>query len=547
MDQLIPANDSYDVKRHLNSSQIISSSYQLYQGSTGFQDYGIVGYKIKQNIIDAWRRIFIGQDNDIYEVETPLITPYNILKTSGHIDNFTDYVIYNKEGKCYRADHLVKNHELFNGNVDEMKPEQLEEYIKHNNLIDCDAETHVVTKNLMLEVGSSDNKRFLRPEIAQGIFINMKQYIDHFSGKLPFGIAQVGKSFRHEVSPQPFIRLREFTQAEIEYIYDPSIGKHKLFSDVQNHIIPLFSSEDQITRDQLKLIRICDAVEDGIICNQIMGYFLGKIYEFANFIGLNIFKIRFRQHLKNEMAHYAIQCWDLECLVDNSWLECAGCAHRGSHDLTAHNIGNVFNIKRNNYSIQLEKNINIKEIKGTNIDVQGVLQDIKNNVNVDEIILKYNIPREHIIVKEIKIWESFIPNVIEPSIGIDRICYALLSHNLYKRKGDISRLVLRLNKQIAPYNVAIFQLSSKPELNQIVQDIVKKLSREGFKCYIEDSSISIGKKYVRADEIGINDCVTVDFKTLNDNSVTIRSRDNMQQIRIEVNKLPLILKNKFNV
>lgn len=541
MKNLIPINDPNDVKSYLNTCQIISNSYQLYQESTGFQDYGIIGYKIKHNIIDAWRQIFLKQNSDVYEVETPQIIPYNVLKASGHVDKFTDYVIYDKEGRCYRADHLVKNHELFTDNIDNMKPEEIEQYIKTNKIIDLVEDSHVVAKNLMLEVDSS----FLRPEIAQGIFVNMKQYLDYF-GKLPFGIAQVGKSFRKEISPQPFIRLKEFTQTEIEYIFDPMNEDHKLFDEVKDYIIPLFSSTDQISKGKYVYLKISEAVKNGTICNQIMGFFLGKIYEFSEYIGLDVSKIRFRQHLQNEMAHYAVQCWDLECQIGNKWLECIGCAHRGYYDLTAHNIGNVFNIKREKYSIRQEKSLNIKDLKNnTDIDVRSILQEINSTINIelDEIIKKYNIPSDYVLIKETKVWDSFIPNVIEPSIGIDRICYALIAHNLCKRENDENRKVLRLNKIISPYNVAIFQLSTKPELNEIVKNIVKILSNVGFKCYTEFSSISIGKRYVRADEIGINNCITVDFKTLDDNCVTIRSRDSMEQIRVEINYLIEKLKN----
>lgn len=549
MNKLIPITDPNEIKQHLNSSQIISNSYQLYQGSSGFQDYGVIGHKIKQNITNIWRQVFLTMGN-IHEVETPLITPYSVLKASGHVDNFTDYVIYDKEGKCHRADHLVKNHPLFKGNVDEMKPSELETYIKDNQLIDIKEDASVVAKNLMLEVDStSENRTFLRPEIAQGMFVNMKQYLDHFGGKLPFGIAQVGRSFRREISPQPFVRLREFTQAEIEYVFDPLNGTHQLFNEVEDLVIPLLSSENQsIKISELNRIRVGDAVEKGIICNQIMGYFIGKIHCFAETLGLDLSKIRFRQHLQNEMAHYAVQCWDLECQIGNNWLECVGCAHRGSHDLKAHNVSDVFSLKRNNYSVISEKSINIKEIKkNSNLNFQTIMQDVNNKVDIDEIITKYNLSPADIVVKTNKIYETFIPNVIEPSVGIDRMCYALLAHNLYKRTDELkessNRLVLKLNKQISPYNVAIFQLSNKPELNQIVTTITKDLTKHGFKCYTDFSSTSIGKKYVRVDEIGVTCCITIDFETLNDETMAIRFRDNMTQIRIKKQDLVLYLRS----
>ncbi|AYV83589.1 MAG: glycyl-tRNA synthetase [Hyperionvirus sp.] len=371
----------------------------------------------------------------------------------------------------------------------------------------------------------------------------MKQYLDYFSRELPFGIAQTGKSFRREVSPEPFIRLREFSQAEIEYFFDPNNVHHPQYDKIKNKRLPLLTAKNQESKTDMSEITIESAVDTQIICNEIMAYFLAKVYELAIYIGLHPKKIRFRQHLSNEMSHYAIQCWDLECLLfeDNSWLECVGIAHRGSHDLSAHNIKDAFTMKGKTFTNQIKKSLNVPELKAMGLDYIEILKFQKDH-SVEEIIEKYKLTEKCIKVSENKVWDTFVPNVIEPSVGLDRLCYAMFVQNLYVRneadnplkKEENKRVVLRLPKCISRYDYAVFPLSNNKELIAIVMDIMSSLRNKRFRCFTDLGSINIGKRYIRADELGIPACITVDFASLEDQKVTVRDRDTMKQIRIAI-------------
>ncbi|AYV81801.1 MAG: glycyl-tRNA synthetase [Harvfovirus sp.] len=528
---LLQVRDAIEVKNFLGRMQIISGSFALYEGAAGFEDFGVNGFPIKKSVIEAWRYIMV--DSDIFEVETPQITPYEVLKASGHADRFFDYVIYDEDKKCHRADHLVKQHVTDMGvlvNVDDMGAEALEAYIKRHKLVPLADDAKITTKSLSLKV----EEDFLRPELAQGIFVNMKQYLDYFARELPFGIAQTGKSFRREVNPQPFIRLREFSQAEIEFFFCPSETNHKLYDSVKSVTIPILTAKNQEMGCDVTCIEIGVGVDSGIICNEIMGYFLGKIFELALYIGLDPDAIRFRQHLPNEMAHYAIQCWDLECLVFGSWLECVGCAHRGAHDLTAHNIKDAF-LMKGTYTTKIEKSFNVKEMNRVGLNHVEIFKAEKElKKSVEELVEEFQIPESCVRLKEVKIWNTYIPNVIEPSVGIDRLCYAMLVHNLFVRAESPSRMVLRLRRCVARYDYAVFPLSNDSELIGIVMEIISALKNKRLKCFTDLSSVNIGKRYIRADELGVAHSITVDFLSLKDGKVTVRDRDSMEQVRIAI-------------
>ena len=231
-----------------------------------------------------------------------------------------------------------------------MSHQELEDIINKYKMLG-DRQVKVETKNLMFEVEShtsSTGVDYLRPEIAQGIFVNFKVCDSFMRKELPFGIAQIGKSFRNEISPKPYLRLREFIQAEIEYFVDPfkkdSIREYEKFCNV---VLPLLSAKDQLGGINISTeITIKEAIETGIIANKTIAYFLFKISCFSMNLNLNFKKTRFRQHLPNEMAHYSSDCWDFETFVNNEWLECIGCADRGSYDLEAHSQVKNITMKR---------------------------------------------------------------------------------------------------------------------------------------------------------------------------------------------------------
>ena len=570
------------LKTHLQENHFITPSYTLYDGLSGFQDYGPLGFMVRTKLLALWRKHFLVPDN-ISEVETPVLMSYPILKASGHIDRFSDFVVYDYQQKCHRADHLVKAHmnelqqDSINAersiNVDSMSPLDLETYINEHQLVlgkavhegiteqgqgdggdrgDQKLEREpvkVTTKNLMLRV----DELYLRPELAQGIFVNFKRYLEFNRNRLPFGISQLGKSFRREISPQQFVRLREFTQFEIEYFFDPLITTHDHFNDIRDIILPLFTGDRQLCGQGVLNITVAEAVNQGIICNQILAYFLARIYQFAEIIGLDRDKIRFRQHLPTEKSHYASDCWDFECMIDGDWLECAGCANRQSYDLKAHSSNNRHSLtvkrdKRITKVIPLMKCIGkVYKANGHKLSSYLMNLDSKQVFELQSAIISGQ--EMTYIVEDIEFtvigdmvefseqFEEFYPHVIEPSFGIDRLMYAVFSHNFYVRPDDEQRIVLSLNQNIAPYDVAILQLSNDEHILGMLEQIHKTLRSAGLTCYIDQSGVAIGRRYARIDKIGIKTAITVDFDSLTDRKVTIRERDTMQQVRVEISKL----------
>lgn len=567
------------LKTFLQENQIIVPSYQHYGGLSGFQDYGIIGFKIKNKLINVWRKNFLTEE--IHEVEIPTIMPYAILKASGHVDRFTDYVVYDKNNLCHRADHLAKK--WFNDHkmpemanmVDSWNQDTLESKINEYKMVDMitnNNNNHYVKvhkKNLMIEVPSNTlvldaDPDFLRPELAQGIFVNFKSYQNYFQGEdagfKSFGIAQIGKSYRKEISPQPFIRMREFTQAEIEYFVDPINKSHFDYDKYKDVIVPLLTDEMQEKGIDIAInINIKSAISQNLISHKLMAYFLAKIYLFANEIGLKTDKIRFRQHQKNEMAHYASQCWDLECLVSGSWLECVGCADRGCYDLTAHG---ELSAKRKFIEPKKIKKIiikpNVSQIKNSysnSNEIKTYFRDLDQNSaiiftdlmkncelnftwtinNTDYVFTKlmFDIEEKNVMLTH----ESFIPHIIEPSFGIDRLLYAVLEQNIWQREINERRYVLSLPKCLSVYNVAVFPLHKKEEMSEIADEIRAKMVQHGYKCYIDDSGVAIGKRYVRCDEIGVEYVITIDPGSIKTGMVTIRYRDSMEQIMVHTSEI----------
>ncbi len=571
------------LRTFLQENQFITSSYQHYGGTSGFQDYGILGCKLKNQLQNLWRTSMM--DSDIHEVEIPAIVPNSVLKASGHIDRFSDYVIYDVNGTCYRADHLAKkwfeDHSMFElaTMVDSWDLTTLEENINKYNMLEGEGHKSVNSKNLMIEVpsnyGIGYDSDYLRPELAQGIFVNFKIYCAHFqhddSAFKQFGIAQIGRSYRKEISPQPFVRMREFTQAEIEYFFDPDNIFCENFALVEDLVLPLLTEQMQSSENNTPIqISLANAVTQGLISHKLMAYFLGKIFIFAKKIGLHDDKIRFRQHQRNEMAHYANQCWDLECLVGGSWLECVGCADRGNYDLTAHSkinpkqpmtvrrklttpkkitcvtikpiLRNMSEVNPKSYGAIKEYFSNIKSID------DKISMDIKNG-NVFQVEISGQVYTFHpdmftfIENNNIIAYESFIPHVLEPSFGIDRLIYAVLEQNIWHRKIDERRLVLSLPNDLILYDLAVFPLHKKEDQCQLANKIRSELINAGFRCYTDDTGTAIGKKYVRTDEIGVRHVITVDPGSLQTGIVTIRDRDTMDQINVHFNDLITKLKN----
>jgi len=526
------------VKNFLVHKKIVFQTDQLDGGYAGYQNYGHIGTVIKNRIIELWRNIFI--DNRVYEIETPIMTLDKVLERSGHVARFNDPIITvsNDSGiQIYRADHfledMVKIGKLKDISTIDMKDlDLIKSIIIDNKLLEGDIQ--VKSKNLMFKTDNS----YLRPEIAQSMFIEFDQMFQYHNAPLPFGIAQVGRSYRNEIANTSFTRLREFTQAEVEYFIDPTSSADISKLDLDKNVVLL----DRNSKDSI-ITTLNKAFKDNIIKDTYIIMFLYKLNKFAEMLGLQDY--RFRQHRSDEMAHYASDCWDLEIKIGDSWLELAGLANRGDYDLKARNINCLSeNTSEKKYIHTLNKTEIFKKYKKD--EAIKIIKDFENKYGQNGYVadnISHVLDENLMKIKEEFKKREYLPNVIEPSIGIDRVFFALIISTLKARESDLDRLVMVLNKNICTYDVMIAQLSNNDDLLSVTCKIQHSLEKN-LRVFTDFSSTSIGKRYIRADEIGIPYTITVDFESLKDDTVTIRYRDDTTQERIKICDIYNIISNK---
>lgn len=600
-------------------------SFEIYGGTAGLYDFGPPGCALQANIVDLWRKHFVLEE-DMLEVDCTSLTPAEILKTSGHVDKFADWMCKDpKNGEIIRADHfveevlearlkgdkeargvkveekeedpkkkkrkvkgteavklddaVVKEYEEILARIDNYNGEELGQLIKKYELKNPNTGVEPsppVAFNLMFQttIGPSSNAPgYLRPETAQGQFLNFAKLLDYNQQQMPFASASIGKSFRNEISPRAgLLRVREFLMAEIEHYVDPNGGKkHSRFDEVKDVELVLLNRHTQLAgkTDVLK-VAIGKAVADGTVDNETLGYFLARIQLFLKKLGVDQSKLRFRQHMANEMAHYAADCWDAELLTSYGWIECVGCADRSAYDLTVHakKTGAPLMVRE-----RLEKPVTIEEwqveldkkkfgphfkkdgkaveaaVEALSQDKREALaQDLKSNgkitIDVEGVGNgKVEISQDLIIIERRTRTENtreYTPNVIEPSFGIGRILYCLMEQNFWTRAsegGDEARGVLSFPPPIAPTKVLIVPLSSHESFKPLIKHVSSKLRRIGVSSKIDDSSASIGKRYSRNDELGTPLGITIDFQTIKDSSYTLRDRDSTKQVRASEEKI----------
>ncbi|KAF3072063.1 putative glycine--tRNA ligase [Trichoderma lentiforme] len=608
----------------LRRRMFYTPSFEIYGGVGGLYDYGPPGCALQANIVDLWRKHFVLEE-DMLEVDCTALTPHDVLKTSGHVDKFADWMCKDpKNGEILRADHfveailearlkgdkeargqkveekevdpkkkkkaksaaavklddaVVQEYEEVLAKIDNYGGPELGELIKKYDL--KNPETGVlpsepVAFNLMFQtsIGPSSNlPGYLRPETAQGQFLNFAKLLEFNQSQMPFASASIGKSYRNEISPRAgLLRVREFLMAEIEHFVDPEGGKkHSRFHEVEDVELVLLDRHVQLSgKTETKKMTIGQAVKDGVVDNETLGYFLARIHLFMKRIGVDLSKMRFRQHMANEMAHYACDCWDAELLTSTGWVECVGCADRSAYDLTVHakktgaplvvrerldepkvieewqidiqkkKFGPLFKKDAKTVETALEATSQeqreklAKELTETGkivLDVEGIAGG-KATIDKDSVAIEFR--------KRVENTREFTPNVIEPSFGIGRILYSLIEHNYWTRAsdgGDESRGVLSFPPTVAPTKVLLVPLSSNPQFKPAVKALSQKLRSLGVSSRVDDSSASIGKRYSRNDELGTPLGITVDFQTLQDGSITLRDRDSTTQVRAEESKI----------
>lgn len=507
---------------------IFLPSYEIYGGTGGFYDYGPLGSLLKNNVEEKWRELYVIQEK-CFEISTPSITPYAVLKASGHVDEFLDVIV-----TCKKCKISFKAKEIAGKEVGYEEAKKL-----NMQCPECGEILKVGRVNLMFETFIGPLKKeeaFLRPETAQGIFVNFPSLYQFFRKKLPFGIVQIGKAFRNEISPrQGIIRLREFSMAEAEIFFDPEKKKHPNFNDVKKDVLTILPPDGEERKMSVEAM-----VREGIIGNEALAYYMAITKRFLLSIGIDEQKMRFRQHLPTEMAHYANECWDAEILTTFGWIECVGIADRSAYDLQAHMNATGIDMTVSSGKKEIKKKIipKMDKIGPAFKEKAGIIQKKLEEMEAkDKVVItieneEIEIPPEYYEIREEVVSHSFIPHVIEPSYGIDRIIYCILEHNYkeIKKEGE-KYVVLSLPPSIAPIKAGVFPLVSKDGLPEIAKEIEQELRSEGILPFYDEKG-SIGRRYARMDEVGTPFCVTVDYTTLEDNTVTIRERDTTKQIRV---------------
>ncbi|MFT7615949.1 MAG: glycyl-tRNA synthetase, partial [Candidatus Woesearchaeota archaeon] len=371
---------------------------------------------------------------------------------------------------------------------DGLSAKKINELVQENSLICtiCKSPFEEVTDfNLMFttQVGpTGETTAFLRPETAQMIFSQFKLISDSARGKLPFGVGQIGKAFRNEISPRNFLfRLRELEQMELEYFTHPDKPSETV-SEIENEEVLVFTKFAQANNEHQKKMTIKQLLADKIITNTHLAYFLGKGLQFLSSVGLRRENLRIRQHLDDELAHYSDDCWDIEYKFPFGFKEMWGFADRGTFDLDAH-------AKASGKEMFLMDDATGKKIN---------------------------------------------PRVVEPAIGLDRLFLAMMFDAL-SYSEERKNHVLSLSAKIAPIQVGILPLLKKDGLRELGQEVYDSL-KDTFRCFYDESG-SIGKRYYRLDETGCPFCVTIDYDTKEKGTVTIRNRDSGEQEIVALTEL----------
>lgn len=512
----------------LRRRMFYTPSFEVYGGVSGLYDYGPPGCALQANIVDQWRKHFVLEE-DMLEVDCSVLTPHDVLKTSGHVEKFADWMCKDpKNGDILRADHfvedvletrlrgdkeargekvevkeddpkkkkkktkgtaeavklddaVVKEYEEILAQIDNYNGDELGALIKKYDLRNPATgvqPTHPTAFNLMFQtsIGPSSNMPgYLRPETAQGQFLNFQKLLEFNTQAMPFASASIGKSYRNEISPRAgLLRVREFLMAEIEHYVDPDGGKkHHRFHEVEDVELVLLDKHTQLSgQTTVKKLTIGEAVKTGLVDNETLGYFIARIHLFLKRIGVDQTKIRFRQHMANEMAHYACDCWDAELLTSSGWVECVGCADRSAYDLTVHakKTGAPLIVRERlevplvveEWAIELEKKKFgphfKKDGKAVEAAILATSQEqreklVKELNDTGKVVIdvpevaggKAEIGKDLIKIEWTKRTENireYTPNVIEPSFGIGRILYSLIEHNYWTRGtegGDEAR------------------------------------------------------------------------------------------------------------
>jgi glycyl-tRNA synthetase len=540
-----------------------------YGGVGGFYTFGPQGASLKGNVEDAWRERFAVAEGNM-EIDAPTIMPEPVFEASGHLEGFDDMLVECPEcATSHRADHIVEDNTKYE-DAESLPIPEVEEVIAEYELVcpSCGAGLAgqaVEDFNLMFatNIGPGDaDPGYLRPETAQGIFVEFPRLKEYARNRLPFGVTQIGRAYRNEISPRrSIIRTREFTQAELEYFIDPEEDEPPLerVEDVEVRLYPVSEQNDEDGEEIETTIGA--AVEEGVIADEWVAYFLGVAKPWYEAVGVDMDRFRFRQHLSGERAHYAADCWDAESEIDGNWIEMAGFANRTDYDLSKHEeySDDRFTIFKQYDEPKTVERATVDpdmsylgpEFGG---DAQAVVDELEalaerdraafdgESVEIDLEDETHEIPvgkTGFSVDEETIAGEHVTPHVIEPSFGVDRVVYTVLHHAYSEDKVDgEERTYLELEPEVAPTFVGVFPLQNDDELEAVASDVVADLREAGLSVTYDDSG-NIGRRYRRQDEVGTPFCVTIDYETVEneETTVTVRERDTTEQKRLAVDEL----------
>ncbi|MFB6172982.1 MAG: glycine--tRNA ligase [Haloarculaceae archaeon] len=535
-----------------------------YGGVAGFYTYGPEGAAIKRNLESAWRDRFVTREGHV-EIDAPDIMPEAVFEASGHLDGFDDMIVECPEcGASHRADHLVEDATDVE-EAESLPAEEVAALIADHDLAcpACGASLagqDVEDFNLMFgtNIGpGSSSPGYLRPETAQGIFVEFPRLAEYARNQLPFGVAQIGKAYRNEISPRrSLIRVREFTQAELEHFVDPEDDDPPLhrIADVE---LPLYPADEQTAEDGARRVAtVREAVDDGIVASPWVAYYLGVARRWYERVGVDMDRFRYRQHLSGERAHYAADCWDAEAEIDGNWIEITGFAYRGDYDLSKHGdhsddeftVFKQYDEPRTVERATVDPDMSYlgPEFGGAAGDVADALERLARQereafdgetVTVEIDGETCDVPVEHAGFEVREVTESgehITPHVVEPSFGIGRLVYTVLDHALREDEVDgEARTYLDLPPELAPTTVGVFPLMDRDGMGERAREVAADLRAAGHAVEYDDSG-NIGRRYRRQDEVGTPLCVTVDYESLETDAVTLRDRDSTRQIRLPV-------------
>ena len=546
-------------------------SYEIYGGVGGFVTYGPLGARLKQNIEAKLRELFVTKLG-VLEIESSVITPGKVFEASGHVNHFKEPMVEcSKCSKRFRADHLLEEYAKQSCvETEKMSLTEIQNALEKLGITcpECGGGFKPPQQFLTMfetTIGPySGATGYGRPEAAQGIFVEFNRLYAMAREKLPFGVIQIGHALRNEISPrQGLIRLREFTIADLEFFFDPEEPDCCLLKDVENETLRLYLAPERLKCSEKTIeVTVKDAVAQKLIQSEWQAFFMAMAKKLLTEIGVPPENQRFIEKTQWEKAHYATQSFDQEVYVDRwGWIEVSGHAYRTDYDLSSHmkTSGADLRVYKEYEKPVEEEQLVVKPImaklgpafKAEAAKVAALLskapeEEVANSLEKDGyyMVEKYRILPEHVDVSHQKIvvrGKRFIPHVVEPSFGCDRLLYVALEY-AYRVKDD--RVVMSFPRSIAPTQVGVYPLVSKDGLVEKAQVVHKLLANEGFAAEFDETG-SIGRRYARADEAGVPLGITIDYDTLNDGTVTIRDRDTWQQVRSSIKDLPKVLQKYF--